>query len=161
MAYCTATEAKDGTLTNAVSQSGWTDTNVGYRIAEADAVIDGKLAKAGYAVPFTTVPALVKQLSILYTRYAVVRDIYKNSAPSDGGAAGFQPYKDQFDMLMGQIIDGEMSLIGTTGEIAKAAGGVQISTGDVKRALTMGEPEDQGDSIDASYTDPSVTGDPS
>lgn len=157
MSYCTSSEAKDQVLVKVIAQAGWTDpTDINTRIAEADAVIDAALAAVGYTVPFTTVPALVKQLSILYTRYAVIRDAYKNSAPSQGGAAGWEPYKDAFDELLKKLVGGELIIP----SVAKASGGVQISTLEVKRALTMDEPEDLGPSVDSSYTDPSVTGDP-
>lgn len=159
MAYCTTAEAKDQVLVKILAQSGWTEsTDFATRIAEGDAVIDAALAAVGYTVPFTTVPALVKQLSVLYARYAVIRDAFKNSAPSEGGAAGWTPYKEQFDNLVKLLQEGSIQIP----NVAKAnGGGVQISTSNVVRALTMGEPEDQGSSIDDSYTDESVTGDPS
>lgn len=158
MAYCTSAEAKDQALVKVITQAGWTDpTDINTRIAEADAVIDAALAASGYTVPFTTTPALVKQLSILYTRYAVLRDIYKNSAPSQGGAEGWKPYKEQFDNLVGLLQGGELSIP----NVAKSAGGVQINTSDVKRALTMDAPENLGTEIDDSYIEESVTGDPS
>ena len=92
MAYCTSSEAKDQALVKVITQAGWTDpADINTRIAEADAVIDAALAAVGYTVPFVATPALVKQLSILYTRYAVLRDIYKNQAPSQGGAEGWKP----------------------------------------------------------------------
>lgn len=158
MSYCTSAEAKDQALVKVITQAAWTDpTDINTRIAEADAVIDAALAAVGYTVPFTSTPALVKQLSILYTRYAVLRDIYKNSAPSQGGAEGWKPYKEQFDNLVELLQKGEISLP----NVSKASGGVQISTSEVKRALTMDAPENLGMEVDASYIDPSVTGDPS
>lgn len=158
MAYCTSTEAKDQVLVKVISQAAWTDpTDINTRIAEADAVIDAALAAVGYTVPFTTVPALVKQLSILYTRYAVIRDAYKNSAPSQGGAEAWTPYKEQFDNLVELLQKGDLNIP----NVSKSGGGVQISTSAVKRALTMDAPENLGPEVDASYIDNSVTGDPS
>jgi hypothetical protein len=157
MAYCTTAEAKDQVLVKILSQSGWTEaTDFATRIAEGDAVIDAALAAVGYTVPFTTVPALVKQLSVLYARYAVIRDAFKSSAPSEGGAKSWTPYKEQFDDLIKLLQSGGI----TIPNVAKASGGVQISTGEVKRALTMDEPENLGEEIDESYYDETVTGDP-
>lgn len=157
MSYCTSTEAKDQALVKVIAQAAWTDpTDINTRIAEADAVIDAALAAVGYTVPFTSTPALVKQLSILYTRYAVLRDIYKNQAPSQGGAEGWKPYKDAFDELLNKLVAGTLVIP----NVAKSSGGVQISTSSVKRALTMDAPENLGMEVDSSYIDDSVTGDP-
>lgn len=158
MAYCTASDAKDKTLVSLMSDNSWIDSDLNSRIEEADAVIDGKMASAGYSVPFSTVPTLIKRLSVLYTRYAVIRDAYKNKAPSLAGADSWNPYLDQFNKLIDSIVNGEILLTTTSGEVDKSDNSVLVANENIKRVMTMDDYENL--SVDSSYYDPSAIGDP-
>lgn len=165
MAYCTAAEAKDKDLSRQVAQAAWVDSDVNDRIAEGDAVIDSFMGQAGYSpLPFSPVPALVKRLSILYAKYACLRDMHHHFAPSQAGGEGYKGYKDQFDALMKAILDGKAGLVDAGGELIEptvpsVSMNVHINTVDVQRALTMGDPESEV--MDGpGYSDPEVTGSP-
>jgi len=52
------------------------------RINEADRHIDTKLAGLEVALPFASNPPVIQDLSILYARYAIFRDLYSAGSPS-------------------------------------------------------------------------------
>jgi phage gp36-like protein len=164
MAYSTPAEVKDSDISRLVAQAAWVDADVQERIDEGDAVINGYLAGAGYALPFTTTPALVKQLSILYARYAILRDMHHNFAPSQAGGKGYEGYKEQFDKLIEKLLEGKLDLVDAALEVidptlVASDQRVLVNTEEVPRALTMDEPE--GEHIDdCAYSDPSVIGGP-
>jgi phage gp36-like protein len=147
MAYCTATEAKDKDLSRQVAQAAWVDADVDDRIAEGDAVINGYLGGLGYDLPFAVTPPLVKRLSILYARYACLRDMHHHFSPSQAGGKGYEGYKEQFDALIKAILAGEIDLIDAAGEPIPTTGAeemrVQTNTVDLQRAMTMGDPESE------------------
>jgi len=162
MAYATAAEVKDKDLSRLVTQAGWLDADVNDRIAEGDAVIDALFSSMGYAIPFLpTLPPLIVRLSILYGRYACLRDIFQNFAPSQSGAAGFQHMLDQFNAIIEQLKENKLFLVDSTGAVivnTPTNTRVQTNTANVKRALTMGDPESA--IMDPLYSHQDVTGDP-
>lgn len=165
MAYATAAEVKDKDLARQVSQAAWLDADVNDRIAEGDAVIDSTLSQSGYSpLPFAVVPAIVKMLSILYGKYACLRDLHTHFAPSQAGGESYKGFKDQFDSLLKQIIEGKMAIVDAAGlrvepTVSSPSMRVQINTLDVPRALTMKDPESERlDGV--AYSDTDVTGDP-
>lgn len=164
MAYSTATQVKDKDLSRLVLQAQWADADVDARILEGDSIINGYLAQMGYALPFASTPALVNQMSILYGKYACLRDIHHHFSPSANGASGYKAYKDQFDALMESLRTGEIGLVDATPAliaptVPRVDQDVSINTIGVQRALTMGDPESE--TMDGvGYSDPDVTGDP-
>ncbi len=164
MAYCTAAQAKDKDLARQVTQASWVDSDVEDRIAEGDAVIDSILAEIGYSpLPLSPVPELIKRVSILYAKYACLRDMHHHFSRSQAGGEGYEGFKKQFDAIMQQLRDKELALVvgGVVLEPTVESSSMKVysNTIEVPRALTMDKPENQ--SIDGTaYADPSVTGDP-
>jgi len=157
--YCTASEVKNKAVEAAVQQAGWSDTEVGYRILESDTIIDSALAGLGYGLPFTTNPPLVKILSIIHSRYCVLRDAYKNAAPSLAGAEGFKSYQEQFDGLLEKLTKGELRLLDNNGsEIGKVSNRVLNAAEPVGRVLPIVEPARLGLALDPEYNTPEVSG---
>lgn len=159
MAYSTAAEVKDTVLATMATQAGWADAQFDERILEADRTIDAKLAAMGYPAPFGTTPPLVNTMSILYARYASVRDLFLKGAPSKANASTEQGYLDRFYELIRELKEGEAKLLDTGGvPIAPTSDAyrVQTTAADVGRALTMGEPETQ--SMPPGYTNDDVVG---
>lgn len=161
-AYSTATQVKDKDLTRLVSQAGWVDADVDDRIAEGDALIQVCLADIGYTLSLiSSATPIVNRLSILYGRYACLRDIYQNFAPSQSGGDGFKHMLDQFNAILQKLKDGAPIVDASGVEIPVIATGsrVQISSDSVRRALDMGDPESQ--TIDADYNADDLIGNPS
>lgn len=167
MAYATAAEVKDKDLSRLVTQAGWLDADVNDRIAEGDAVIDSALAQMGFndlITLFATVPALIKRLSILYARYACLRDMHHHFAPSQAGGESYKAYKDQFDALLAEVIEGKKAIVDASGNrieptTVSPSMRVQTNTENLERALTMGDPESEIlDGVD--YSDPTRLGSP-
>lgn len=164
MPYATAAEVKDKDLSRQIAQATWVDADLEDRIAEGDAVIDACMRGLGYAVPFSPVPPLIKRLSILYGRYAAMRDLHHHFAPSQAGGAGFNGYREQFERLLEKLQKGQAILVDASGTplptVESTAMRVQTNTEDLRRALNMGDPESA--TLDtADYTDPGRLGDPS
>ena len=109
MAYCTLADMQEQ-IDNALlisltddADAGAVDTDKTDRaIADADSLIDGYCGKR-YAVPFTTVPELIRKFSVdigIYNLYA-----RRQGAPEDRR----QRYKDAVDYLKG-VARGENTL---------------------------------------------------
>lgn len=166
MAYSTVVEVKDKTVDKAVTQASWLDADVTERITESDRIIDARLKAMGYPAPFATTPPLVNTLSILHSRYAVIRDIFTGNAPSraSAGTTGDdRDYLGRFEKILEQLMAGEMLLLDLSGNtIARAQESMQVKTGSgtnpIPRALTMGDPEDQR--IGEEYHNDSTLGNP-
>ncbi len=164
MAYCTVAEVKGSAIpATTFAQALWTtDAPTEDRIAEADAVIASQLAAIGYSVSdlSSSVP-LVKLLSILYSRYAVLRDIYDNRGPSQASneGGGGKQYLSQFNDLMKMLIDGRAFLVNSSGAVLEmVSGGVQNATDGVGRIFTMDDPENIRQSIPETYISSTTLG---
>jgi hypothetical protein len=88
--------------------------DVAQRIGEADRVIDAKLAGFEVALPFTTNPPLLQDLSVAYARYACFRDLYTAGDPKGKNTAA-DYYLAEFDGKWKAIEDGLIKLVDSTG----------------------------------------------
>jgi len=160
MSYCTAAEVVGKTLVKALAQASWNQTtDIAAYLAEVDAAIDASMTAMGYAVPFTTVPPLINKMAIYYARYAVIRDLYENTAPSQGGSNRRDEYKKLYEDMLTAFQEGKLRLVSSTGvELTKTSGGAQTISENVGRKFTMDQPENIDLDIDPTYVDPSVTG---
>lgn len=152
--YSTADDVKSVTFANKMGGAGWNDDDIYERIEEADNVIDSRLRAMGFPAPFTVgeldqqgnatapfPPPLVRDLSILYARWAISRDLFHEVAPSSSSGDGYKSYIERFEKIMEHLAKGEMVLIGFDGTIfTHSVGRVAITTENVPRALDMGEP---------------------
>ena len=162
--YSLPADVTDKDILRQVTQAGWDDADVATRIQEGDDVIDSCIAGFGYALPFLINPAIIKQLSILYGKYAVLRDIHINFAPSKSSSGGYERYEKQFNALLKKIQDGKAELVVAGAVLEPTVGAadmqVQTNTDQVPRALDMGDPESQH--LDQEeYVDPDRLGNPS
>lgn len=162
--YSLPADVKDKDLSRFIGQASWDDTDVASRIKEGDDAIDSCIAGLGYTLPFAINPAIIKQLSILYGRYACLRDIQHHFGASENSSKGYKSYQDQFEKLLKKIQDGDAELVvagvildPTTGATAMR---VQTNTDQVPRALDMGSPESQH-LDEEEYVDPDRLGNPS
>lgn len=160
--YSTTAQVLNQALTLPMTDAGWVLTevtgDVAIRIQEADTMIDAKLASWGYILPFATNPPLLMQLSVLYSRYACLRDLYTGRSPSIASSDAMKAYKDRFDELFKQIEDGKASLVTSAGAVVpNTKYDVTNAAVDVAPIFTMTDPENQG-VVDTLYSDPSVTG---
>lgn len=159
MPYSTITQVKDKVVERMMTQAAWLDADGTDRITEGDRTIDALLKAMGYAVPFATTPPMVETLSILYARYAIVRDIFLKGAPSKANASTEMGFKDQFERMIEALRKGEAVLIDALGNLLAQDSPqqqVSISTSSVDRIFTMGDPESS--TIPDSYTDADVIG---
>lgn len=164
MSYSTPAQVVDQALSRLLTGSGWsTTTDVQTRITEADTVIDTRLAQAGYALPFTSVPPMVLQLSIWYARYAVLRDLYQGQAPSISSLTGQKPnheaFKDRFDEYFDELQNGKAFLVYSTGGVVPRTNLQILEAGSsVVRILTMDDPTNLSQTVDESYLDSDAIG---
>lgn len=157
--YSTASQVKSKTISVAITDASWADSDIETRITAADRIIDSLLAAIGYDLPFTTNPVLVTELSILYSRYRVLNDIYTENSNDAGLVEEAEKYKKEFDEIIKRLQDGDASLLDSSGNIIDADGRIQVDNAaeDVPRALDMGDPEDLGE-IDDTYYDDDIKG---
>ncbi len=117
MAYITVYDIKDKTINNAITQSGWTDSDLQLRIDEAEAIIDAYLIKAGYKKTDLETCPLVKRINVLLAKYNVLRDLYANVSPTKVEDKGFAKWKEEAMDLLFKISNREISLIDASGNV--------------------------------------------
>jgi hypothetical protein len=159
--YCNIDEVKDKTIERAIADAGWTNDNIQKRIDEGWSYIESVLFLLGYTRDQLLTCPLVKSLNILYSRYAIIRDIFQNIAPSEGGEPGFAKWREEVDKTLEQIKNGQIILVNNDGELitpyrANLAVAGLINTKNVKRIFTM-SPSYEWD-IDVSYWENDVVG---
>lgn len=160
MAYCTATDVKGKSVNRPINDAGWADADIDLIIIEADNYINSKLLPMGFTTTQLGTAVIVKTLSILYSRYAVIRDIYVNASLSRSPGQEFTKWLEIVDKMLDQILKGEMQLYTSAGVVISPAGGdarmtVISNTETVKQIITLDEPENW--SIDATnYADETI-----
>ena len=166
MAFSTETEIKvNKEIERLTGQAGWITAEFDERIREGDTMINACLADMGYDVvaiaALVTVPPLINELSKLYARAAILRDLRPRgpaSTTEDINEQLFKTYNDMITKLKERklvILDAanlEITFVDTTQEIL-------VNTEGVKRALDMGEPEFQEIRTDQ-YADDETIGNP-
>lgn len=100
MAYCSISEVRDKTVDTALTQAGWTDIDIQARIDEGGAYIDSKVLMLGYNQSQLSAASLIKNMNILYARFAILRDIFARVSPSKVNEAGFVKWKEQIDEML-------------------------------------------------------------
>lgn len=93
--------------------------DVAQRIGEGDRVIDTKLTGLEIALPFSSNPPALQDLSVLYARYACFRDLYAAGDPSAPNPQA-EHYLAEFNTRWMDLEEGWQKLID--------ANGVQIAT---------------------------------
>lgn len=147
------------------SEASWTTPQFDERIKEGDAEIEGCLADMGYDLPallaLSPVPKLLNELSKLYARAAILRDLFVGgpvSSSEDRHEEMFKTYQKKIDKLK----DRQLQIVDDAGETITFVDSTQevlVNTLDVRRALGMEDPEFQV--LDTKeYADPDMRGDP-
>ena len=85
------------------------------RIMEADNEVDTRLAGMGYSLPFAVNPPAVQDLSVLYARYACMRDAYTGSNPQANSESA-KVFLSQFEAKLMAIKAGEADLVDASGQ---------------------------------------------
>ena len=115
--YSTTAQVLNRVLTGLVAQAGWSSTeltgDVAARIGEGDREIDARLAGLEVALPFATNPPILKDLSVLYARYACFRDLYSAGEPTEKNPQAAQ-FLDQFEKKWKAIQEGWMRILDTS-----------------------------------------------
>lgn len=115
--YSTPTNVLNQVLTQLLTQAAWDlSADVILRIQEGDSEIDSRLGALGYVIPFTSNPPMLLQLSVMYARYAIFRDLYAGGSPSAGTNAT-QEFKDAFEEKFQKLEDGWASLVDASGNV--------------------------------------------
>ena len=140
MLYCNRADVKNKTIQSAITQATWTDQDVDERILESYNYINALLVPTGYLPADLIKSDFIRNISIMYTRYAILRDIYTGYAPSNSDAT--DKWKKTVDENLAMLVSGQMSLIdagnvpiektGTDGEMR-----ITINTAEVKRMVTL------------------------
>ncbi|MEE8113496.1 MAG: hypothetical protein V3T23_03990 [Nitrososphaerales archaeon] len=164
--YVTSADVQDTDLSEKIGQSNWTDPDdIDDRIQEGSAVIQGCLAKLGYPVDFTTIantPLFVREMAKLYARAACWRDLFHRAPSADADGVAEKMF-ERFDAELDKLKDGERELIDVGTGLVIAATPVDqtvyVNTANVRRSLTMDEPENQS-SDSCRYSNEEVLGPP-
>ncbi len=119
--YCIQSDVTNQALLLLLQQAQWNlvangSSDVEVRIQEADSEIDSRLAGVGYSLPFSNNPPLLKQLSIMYSRYACFRDLFAGGSPS-GGSDATKAYEERFEKKMDAILAGSIALVDAFGNV--------------------------------------------
>lgn len=156
--YCTIDEVVNKTLDIAISQAGWEDTDIQFRIDEGAIYIEKSLIGIGFTREQLSAAPLIKHLNILYARYAILRDIYVNTVPSQSSPEPYTKWLDIVKDHLESLTAGKTALVNADGEIITPEdnGDIYINTANTKRIFTMGDPLTQ--TIDASNYDEEVIG---
>lgn len=165
MAFSTPTEVKVNTeVLRLTTQAAWADPQFDDRIREGDTEIEACLADMGYdvvAIKAGAVPPLLNELSKLYARAAILRDLFTRgpvATSEDRHEKMFKEFHDRINRLKKR----EFAIVDATGAVITFTDSNQeilVNTLDVPRALGMEEPESQ--SIDSpAYSDADMRGDP-
>ncbi len=113
--YCTRTEALSKSLATLTLQARWTDEQVDEDLQEAFTEVDSRLGGLGYALPFgTTNPPLVKVLSVLYSRYALLRDLFA-AGQSSAEPKAAEGYLKRFEDKIEALRSGRVALLDENG----------------------------------------------
>lgn len=122
--YSTTAQVLNEALAACVVEADWDTTevtgDVAKRISEGDNEIDGRLAGLEVALPFTTNPPALQDLSVMYARYACLRDMWTASSPKDAKEL-YQAYKDEFEAKFKRLQDGWARLVDSTGAVVVSA----------------------------------------
>lgn len=163
MPYSTVAEVKGRAIDRAVTDAGWTDTDVLERIEEADDYINSKFVRLGYSTTQLADCPLINKLSIRLARYYVMRDIFANYAPSTRGIEQIEKWVEDIEDIIEQAETGKLKLVGSDGKIKQPEGRneslrVKISTENVKRVFDLDHPEHS--KLDVEYHSDDVLGNP-
>ena len=134
-------------------------------ILEAESYIEGFLMPMGFDRPTLQSCPLVKQLCLMYARYAVMRDIFSNIAPSEKDQAVYDKWKTDLDAKLTQITDPtsaqKIHLVDSNGQLLTRTNEdfrfmPATTTPNVDRIITTDDPSTWG--VDESNSDPTVIG---
>lgn len=89
------------------------------RIAEGDNEIDTRLAGLEVPLPFATNPPALADLSVLYARFACLRDLYSGNSPHAVSPAA-QAFKDRFEEKWMHLEEGWAKLVDGSGNTVAA-----------------------------------------
>jgi len=152
----------DKVLLFAKTQAGWSNDDIQDRIDEATRYVYSQVIRAGYTASDMAKGSIIETAVILYSRYAILRDIYTGNSPSQTGTEPYEKWKENCDGILAKIVTGDMILLDDNGETVTKSGvdmvhQVLTNTPDVKRLLTMENPE-QWHIDTETYADESVVG---
>lgn len=115
-----------GTAQVSITAPAIVQGDVVLRIIEADNEIDTRIAGMGIAMPFTVNPPVLQDMSVLYARYACLRDLYTGANPQANSESA-QKFLDAFNAKWEQIRTGFQVLVDSSGA-AIAAGKYGVQT---------------------------------
>jgi len=160
--YCTVAEVTDKTVDRAITNAGWENSDVQSRIDEGYAYIESKIIVMGFTRAQLETAPLIKQINIIYSRYAILRDIYAVVIPTQYGKQEFVNWLKWVDDTLDKIFKSEIKLTDTNGDLIIPENDdlrykVSTTTEDVKRIFTISE-DTEGFRIDTTYQDEEVVG---
>ena len=88
--------------------------DVWLRIVEADNEIDSRLAGMGISLPFASNPPALQDLSVMYARYACLRDLYTGTNPQANSESA-KNYLDRFENKWLEIKQGWQAFVDSAG----------------------------------------------
>lgn len=160
MAYCSISDVKDKSITDNLTRANWTDADIQPYIDEGGAVIDSYLLKVGYTQTNLSNAPLIKRINVLYTKYAILRDMFANVSPAKIEDKTFVQWKKEALDLLEKIQKGEIKLVDSSGSIIQNINNTivpEINTKETARIFKMDE-DYTWSKPDASYSDENVIG---
>ncbi len=160
MGYCSISDIKDKSISDILTNAGWTDNDIQALIDEGSNVINSYLLKVGYTPDDLMLAPLIKRINVLLTKYRIMQDIYANTTPSKTEQREFVKWKDYAFSLLEKIANGELILTDSNGQIIVNKNKTfipLITTIETKRIFKIGK-EAFWDTPDFTYSNEDVIG---
>ncbi len=129
--YSTTAQVLNQSLQALISQAAWNVTeltgDVAARIAEGDNEIDQRLAAMGFSLPFATNPSALQDLSVLYGRYACLRDLFTENSPATISKM-MDEYKIRFEEELMRMEEGWSVLVDANGGVISGSKFTPLTT---------------------------------
>lgn len=137
-------------MINSVSEIS--SANVFAAIALTEGYVNGVVGKA-WALPFTEDIPLLTKLVVDGSTYRLLRKHFTQEAPNEN--AWVDSYKDDFNQLLEEIMEGKVELLGTGGNLIARGANQEAWSNTKDRRPTF----DPGLDISESFVDPDRTED--
>jgi len=149
------------------TQADWSDQDIYIRIEEASNYVKSKLFQFGYAdtdlKKGTDTAPLIRDITKLYARYCIVRDLYQGNAPSQVNAEPIDKWLAPANDLLTQIEQNKVKILNIDGTELQKSGidsryKVIINTSGSRRLVTTDNSASWNDVTDDTNNSQDVVG---
>jgi len=149
------------------NQANWNDQDIFIRIEEASNFVKAKLYQFGYAdtdlKKGTDTAPLIRDITKLYARYCIARDLYQGNSPSQVNAEPIDKWLQPAMDLLTQIEQNKIQILNIDGTLLEKSGidsrfKVVINTSGTRRLVTLDNSSSWNDVTDDTNNSEDVVG---